>query len=115
MSEPGQPSRRSTHVAHEVVYAAVGASADHDLQRFPPEGSTPFEYAFKIGSGAERFLMGTNTLMTWGAQRAAGIEVTDIEVGSEPQYSAITFTHDGSPEPAPEAEVRYGSDGEAFL
>ncbi|NLA64854.1 MAG: DUF1990 family protein [Leucobacter sp.] len=115
MSEAAEPTRRSTFVDHEAVYAAVGASASPDLQRFPPEGSSPFEHALKIGSGASRFLTATNTLMTWGAQRAAGVEIADISDGDAPQYAGVVFDTAGNPEAAPAADVNYGPDGEAFL
>lgn len=115
MSESEGSARRSTHVEHDVVYAEVGASAAVDLQRFPPEGTSPFLHELKLGSGADRFLVATNTLMTWGAQRAAGIEVTVLSDDAESHYVGVTFDADGVPEPAPETEVRYGPDGEAFL
>lgn len=115
MSGADEPTRRSTHVDHEVVYAEVGASAQADLLRFPPAESSPFERELKLGSGAERFLVATSTLMTWGAQRAAGIEVSDIRQSENGHYEGVTFDSTGTPQPAPEAEVKYGPDGEAFL
>lgn len=114
-SESHEPARRGTFVEHAAVYAAVGASAADDLLRFPPQGSTPFEDRLKLGSGAERFLAASNTLMTWGAQRSSGIEVIDIRQGSEDRYAGIVFDDEGTPEVSPEADVRYGPDGEAFL
>lgn len=115
MSDLAEPTRRSTHVDHDVVYAEVGASADADLLRFAPNGSAPFEYALKIGSGAERFLTATTTLMTWGAQRAIGIEITDVQSSDDGRYAGVVFDSEGKPAPAPEAEIKYGPDGEAFL
>lgn len=115
MSEQAEPVRRGTFVAHDAVYAAAGASSASDLLRFPPEGSTPFEERLKLGSGAERFLTASNVLMTWGAQRGSGIEVTQIAQGGDGRYAGITFDKDGTPEVTPEDDVRYGPDGEAFL
>jgi len=109
------PPRRETHVEHEAVYAAAGASAAPDLQRFPPEGSTPFETELKLGSGPERFIVASSMLMTWGAHRASGIEVRDIHSGGEDQYRGVVFDADGTPEPASDAEVRYSPDGEPFV
>ncbi len=109
------PLRRESYVEHDVVYAAVGASAAPDLLRFPPEGSTPFAHELKLGSGAERFLTASNTLMTWGAQRAVGIEVLDVREGGDDRYAGVRFDSAGTPELAPVADVRYGPDGEAFL
>src|SRR5690606_19177263 len=113
--EDAAPARRATHVDHEVVYASVGASAATDLLRFPPQGSNPFEHGLQLGSGAERFTTASSTLMTWGAQRAVGIDVSDIEHPDEERYSGVVFDHDGVPSAAPDAEVRYGPDGEEFL
>ena len=115
MSESDQPIRRETYVEHDVVYAAAGASAAPDLVRFPPQDSTPFESEQRLGSGAERFLTASSTLMTWGAHRAVGIEVTEERQGDEDRYAGVAFDGEGNPEPAPAAEVRYGPDGEPFL
>lgn len=115
MSEQHEPARRESYVAHDAVYAAAGASAAEDLLRFPPHGSAPFEHQLKLGSGAERFLVATNILMTWGAQRSLGIEVLDISEGDKDRYAGVVFDEQGLPEMNPEADVRYGPDGEAFL
>lgn len=115
MSSQQEPPRRETYVEHDAVYAAAGASAADDLLRFPPQGSTPFENQLKLGSGPDRFLVASNILMTWGAQRASGIEVLDIHQGDEDHYAGIVFDERGTPEVSPEADVRYGPDGESFL
>lgn len=115
LEDSDAPLRRESYVEHDVVYAAVGASAAPELLRFPPEGSTPFAHELKLGSGSERFLTASSTLMTWGAQRAVGIEVLDIREGGEDHYAGVLFDSDGTPELAPTADVRYGPDGEAFL
>ena len=107
--------RRSTHVEHEVVYAAVGASAAPDLLRFPPEGATPYAEELRLGSGADRFLIASSLLMTWGAQRGAGIQVTDIDAGDGGHYDPVVIGDDGVPQPAAEREDRFGPDGEPFL
>lgn len=115
MSSSHETPRRETYVEHAAVYAAVGASSAADLLRFPPKGSTPFEQQLKLGSGADRFLVASNILMTWGAQRASGIEVLDIQQGDEDRYAGVVFDERGTPEVSSEADVRYGPDGEAFL
>ncbi|MGK0716008.1 DUF1990 family protein [Leucobacter sp. W1153] len=107
--------RRSTHVDQEVVYAAVGASADPDLLRFPPEGSTAYAEELRLGSGADRFLAASSRLMTWAAPRGVGLAVTEIDLGDGGQYSGVVFTEEGVPEvPAP-AEVQFGPEGEPYL
>ncbi|NLB48107.1 MAG: DUF1990 family protein [Microbacteriaceae bacterium] len=115
MSGEAESHRRSTHIDRGAVYGAVGASASPDLLRFPPTGATPFEHERKLGSGVDRFLIASNMLMTWGAQRAAGIDVRDVEQADHEHYSGVTFNSAGTPEKAPELEIRYGSDGEPFL
>lgn len=115
MSSEQEPARRETYVEHDAVYAAAGASSATDLLRFPPQGSTPFENQLKLGSGSDRFLVASNILMTWGAQRASGIQVLDIQQGEGDGYAGILFNEQGTPEVSPEADVRYGPDGEAFL
>ena len=108
-------TRRSTHVDHEVVYAAVGASADPDLLRFPPEGSTAYAEELRLGSGADRFLTASSLLMTWAAPRGVGLAVTDIELGDGGQYSGVLFTEEGVPEVPAAAEVHFGPEGEPYL
>lgn len=115
MSSEQERPRRNSFVEHEAVYAAAGASAAADLMRFPPEGSTPFAAERKLGSGADRFLLATNLLMTWGMHRGSGLEVIDIQQDDRDRYAGITFTDQGLPEASPEPDVRYGPDGEAFL
>lgn len=108
-------ARRSTHVDHGAFYAAVGASSAPDLMRFPPEGSTPFEFRMQIGSGSERFLIASSSLMTWGAQRGVGVRVRDIEQGDGGQYAGVEFDEHGTPQPMVAAELEYGPDGESFV
>ena len=79
MSVDAPGPRRSNHSEMPVAYAAIGASGAPDLMRFPPEGSSPYEVELQLGSGEERFLTAANLLMTWNAQRAAGVEVSGIE------------------------------------
>jgi uncharacterized protein (UPF0548 family) len=115
VTESSDQSRRATHVDQGAVYAAAGATASPDLLRFPPEGSTAFAHELKIGSGASRFLIASNLLMTWGAQRAAGIVVSDIVQTDRELYSGVVFDGSGVPERAPDLEIRFGSEGEAYL
>ena len=114
--EDSEQARRSTYVEHEVVYAEVGASADPDLQRFPPENSTPYFEEVQLGSGADRFVTASNLLMTWGAQRGAGIRIVDIVPGDGGQYEGVSFDEHGTPQPTPVIrEDRFSADGEPFL
>lgn len=108
-------TRRSTHVDHDVVYASAGASAAPDLQKYPPEGATAYYEELKLGSGGERFLTASSLLMTWGAQRAIGLEVLDIVQGDGTQYAGVSFNERGMPEASGDTDVQYGPDGEPYL
>ncbi|MBL3686895.1 DUF1990 family protein [Leucobacter zeae] len=107
--------RRSSHVEMPVAYAAVGASKAADLLRFPPEGTTPYEERLRIGSGQDRFLLASSLLMTWGAQRGAGIEVVDVVRGSGSHYEGPSFDDDGRPQAAGAPEEHFGPDGEPYI
>lgn len=107
--------RRSNHTEMPVAYAAIGASGAPDLMRFPPDGSTPYEEALQLGSGAERFLTAANLLMTWGAQRAAGVDVVDVELGEPFDYTGIHFAEDGQPEVKDEPEELFSPEGEPYV
>lgn len=108
-------TRRSTHVDHEVVYAAVGASADPDLLRFPPEGSTAYAEELRLGSGSDRFLTASSLLMTWAAPRGVGLAVTEVELGDGGHYSGVVFSEEGVPEVPAAPEVQFGPEGEPYL
>lgn len=114
MSKREQP-KRSSHVEMPVAYAAVGASKLPDLMRFPPEGSTPYEEELRLGSGQERFLLASNLLMTWGAQRGGGVSVEEVVRGPGVLYAGPSFGDDGTPEAAESVEEHFGPDGEPYL
>ena len=107
--------RRSTHVEHEISYASVGASQTPDLLKYPPAGSVPFEESVLLGSGEDRFMSASATLMTWGAQRCAGIEVDLLDKGSESKYASISFRDTGLPEGPQADEQLYAPDGTPYL
>lgn len=110
-----QGNRRSTHVDTPVAYAAVGASKAPDLMRFPPTGMTPYEEALQLGSGQERFIAASSVLMTWGAQRAIGADVRDIDRGANDDYIGPEFDDDGQAQAAGEREEHFGPDGEPYV
>lgn len=97
-----------------LAYAAIGASDAPDLLRFPPVDSTPYEEELQLGSGDDRFQTAANLLMTWGAQRAAGVEVVDIEQAATLDYSGVQFT-DGVPELGAAPEHLFSPEGEPYL
>lgn len=108
-------SRRSSHVEMPATYAAVGASKLPDLMRFPPEGSTPYEEALRLGSGQDRFIAASSLLMTWGAQRGAGITVADVDRGANDTYLSPEFDDQGRAQAVSEREEQFGPDGEPYL
>ena len=111
-------TRRSTFTDQSVTYGAIGATLAPDLLRYPPEGYRPAEDSVRLGSGVERFERAAESLMTWGIQRGAGLEVVDVSAGTGAQYPGIVYDADGTPlaeQPAPRAEDRYGADGTAYI
>lgn len=108
-------TRRRTHIDIPVSYAAVGATSDPEILRFPPEGTTPYEEQLRLGSGQDRFLAASTLLMTWGAQRGAGIEVSEVVVGDGGHYPGVSFGADGTPRAPGAPEDRFGPDGEPYL
>ena len=107
--------RRSNYVEHTVSYAAVGASQAPDLMKYPPTGSTPFEHEVLLGSGEDRFMSASSVLMTWGAQRAAGITVQTVDQETEAKYRKITFRTDGVPEGPGRNDQYFAPDGTPYL
>lgn len=109
--------RRGTFTDETVDYAAVGATQSADLMQYPPERSIPFEDSIRVGSGEERFVAAGESLLTWAAQRGAGLALTDIRPTSGPMYSGVSFDDEGNPiAPAKsEAEQRFDVDGTPFV
>lgn len=115
MSADTPGPRRSNHASMPVAYAAIGASTAPDLLRFPPADSTSYEETLQLGSGMERFLTAANLLMTWGAQRIAGVEVVDVVPGEPSDYHGVHFTEAGVPELGAAREELFTPEGEAYL
>lgn len=111
----GPVRRRSGHVEMPVAYGAVGATQDPDLLRFPPVGFTPYEETLRLGSGEARFTLASSHLMTWGAHRAAGAEVTDVVRGTDEEYSGIGYDASGQAQATGEREDVFGPDGTPYL
>lgn len=109
--------RRGTFQDETVDYAAVGATQAPDLMQYPPERSFPAEESWRIGSGEARFRTGSEALLSWTAQKGAGLAVKDVRPASGPMYSGVSFDAEGNPV-APsrtEAEQRFDSDGTPFV
>ena len=107
--------RRRTHVEMPVSYAAVGATRNADVVRFPPDGATPYEESLRLGSGSERFLLASSLLMTWGAQRGGGFEILEVTRGRGADYEGVDFDSEGRPQTAGQAEDKFGPDGEPYI
>lgn len=109
--------RRGTFRDETVDYAAVGATQAADLMQYPPERSIPAEQSWRIGSGETRFRAASEALLSWTAQRGAGLEVTDVRPASGPMYSGVSFDAEGNPV-APsrtESEQRFDADGTPYV
>ena len=109
--------RRGTFKDETVDYAAVGATQAPDLMQYPPERSIPAESSWRIGSGESRFHTASEALMSWTAQRGAGLTLADVRPASGPMYSGVSFDSEGNPI-APsrmEVEQRFDSDGTPFV
>ncbi|WP_309066418.1 DUF1990 family protein [Microbacterium sp.] len=109
--------RRGTFREGTVDYAAVGATHAPDLMQYPPERSIPAEESWRIGSGEERFHTAGEALLSWTAQRAAGLELIDVRPASGAGYSGVSFDAEGAPI-APNrttVEQRYDGEGTPFV
>ncbi|GGD84469.1 DUF1990 family protein [Microbacterium murale] len=109
--------RRGTFRDDTVDYAAVGATHAPDLMHFPPERSVPAENSWRLGSGEDRFRSAGEALLSWTAQRAAGLSIEDVRPAAGPAYSGVSFDADGNPI-APstrEVEQRFDADGVPFV
>ena len=105
--------RRGNFQDGTVDYAAVGATHAPDLMQYPPERSIPAEQSWRIGSGEERFRAAGDALLSWGAQRGAGLVLSDIRPASGPAYSGVGFDPEGHPIAPSRSDVdqHYDADG----
>ncbi|WP_206476403.1 DUF1990 family protein [Microbacterium sp. KRD172] len=109
--------RRGTFRDDTVDYVAVGATHAPDLMHYPPERSVPAENSWRLGSGEDRFRSAGEALLSWTAQRAAGLTIEDVRPAAGPAYSGVSFDADGNPI-APstrEVEQRFDADGVPFV
>ncbi|MGM1016186.1 MAG: DUF1990 family protein [Actinomycetota bacterium] len=109
--------RRGTFRDDTVDYAAVGATHAPDLMHYPPERSIPAENSWRIGSGVDRFQRASEALLSWTAQRAAGLDIQDVRPAPGPAYSGVSFDAEGTPI-APskrEVEQRFDAEGTPFV
>lgn len=109
--------RRGTFRDETVDYAAVGATQASDLLQYPPERSIPAAESWRIGSGEARFRTAGDALLSWGALRGAGLQLTDVRPASGPMYSGVAFDAEGNAV-APsrhETEQRYDAEGTPYV
>jgi len=104
--------RRGTFREGTVDYAAVGATHAPDLMQYPPERSIPAEQSWRIGSGEERFRTASDALLSWTAQRAAGLQLEDLRLASGPGYAGVSFDAEGTPIAPSKSAVEQRTDGE---
>lgn len=109
-------SRRSNFLRGEATYAAVGASADAQIVKYPPEGFEGYEDALLLGMGERVFRQAADQLMSWEAQRNAGIQVRDIRLDDAPGYPGLERDADGQPVGARESdEILFSGSGEEMI
>jgi uncharacterized protein (UPF0548 family) len=109
--------RRGTFREGTVDYAAVGATHAPDLMQYPPERSIPAEESWRLGSGEERFRTAGDALLSWTAQRAAGLQLTEVQPAATPGYAGVSFDAEGAPIAPSKTEVepRYDEDGTPWV
>ncbi|WP_394279273.1 DUF1990 family protein [Microbacterium sp.] len=109
--------RRGNFQTGTVDYAAVGATHAADLMGYPPEGTVPAEASWRIGSGETRFRTSADQLLAWGAQKGAGLIVSDVRPASGPMYSGVGFDEEGNPVQASrlDEEQRFDADGTPYV
>lgn len=109
--------RRGSFRDDTVDYAAVGATQAPDLMQYPPERSIPAQQSWRIGSGEARFRSAGEALLSWTAQRGAGLALSDVRPAAGPTYAGVSFDPEGVPV-APsrsESDVRYDADGTPYV
>ena len=108
--------RRGTFRDDTVDYAAVGATHAPDLMQYPPEHSIPAEDSWRLGSGEERFRSAGDALLSWTAQRAAGLALEDVRPAAGPGYTGVSFDAEGNAiAPGKRAvEQRFDAEGTPF-
>jgi uncharacterized protein (UPF0548 family) len=106
----GQPAGRT------VTYGAVGMTQRPDIVAFPPEGFRAFHSQWRLGSGAERYSAAQASLLTWGLQRAAHVEVEVLEDGDATGYQGIEFDTFGVTGIRRNGvEIEYAPDGQPYV
>ncbi|GLI29040.1 hypothetical protein ARHIZOSPH14_32820 [Agromyces rhizosphaerae] len=110
--------RRQSFTEQSVDYGAIGATTDPDLMRYPPEGFKPAQHTIKLGSGQDRFDRSVEALMTWGIQRGAHLQVSDVQEGTGEQYLGIVYDDEGVPleqQPGDRGERHFAADGTPYV
>ncbi|MCL2515475.1 MAG: DUF1990 domain-containing protein [Microbacteriaceae bacterium] len=110
--------QREGAAEHPVTYGAIGATQAVDLLQYPPQGYKPLERTVRLGSGEERWETSKSSLLSWGVQRGAGLQVIDIDLGTGEQYAGIRFHEDGTPagmRNAAGTEAVYNEAGEPLI
>jgi uncharacterized protein (UPF0548 family) len=97
---PAPTSRRLPLWQRAVTYAAIGATQDEDLLRYPPKGYRAIERKVRIGHGPERWRHAWTETLSLGIQRRSGFRVHRVEAPAEVlenSYVPVTFGADGQP------------------
>ena len=89
--------QRDGAAENPVTYGSIGGTQAVDLLQYPPRGFKPLERTVRLGSGEGRWDSSKASLLSWGIQRGAGLQVVDIDLGTGEQYAGIRYHDDGTP------------------
>jgi uncharacterized protein (UPF0548 family) len=83
-----------------VTYAAIGATQDEELTRYPPKGYRAIERKVRLGHGEERWHHAWTETLSLGIQRLSGLRVVRVDAPPEVlenTYTPVTFDGEGQP------------------
>jgi len=83
-----------------VTYAAIGATQEDDLVRFPPRGFAAIERKVRVGHGEERWHFAWTETLSWGIKTRSGFRVAHVDAPPEVSattYTPVTFDENGEP------------------
>lgn len=109
--------RRATYSSTGVSYAAVGATQAAGVMVFPPEGFTPHQAEYRLGSGEERFFVASEALMTWRVPINSHLDIVGIDEENSESYRGVIFNEFGAAVAPTEdsLEQMFSSDGTPYL
>ncbi len=113
--------RRKTFSDTSVMYGAVGCTQAADVMLYPPTDFRPTLDEQRLGSGAERFEVATDALMSWGVPRGAHLRILQVSESEAAGYEPLLFNDFDRPVSSPEdistapGEALYAADGSPYV